>query len=101
MSDWGAVNNRAKGVEAGLDLEMPSSNGVNDKKVVKAVKNGELDEKFVDKAATNILKIVDRYKYINDVKFGFDKKEHYDAKYQSKAICFQSNTLHLSCCKHT
>lgn len=78
MSDWGAVNNRAKGVEAGLDLEMPSSNGVNDKKVVKAVKNGELDEKFVDKAATNILKIVDRYKYINDVKFGFDKKEHYD-----------------------
>lgn len=78
MSDWGAVNNRAKGVQAGLDLEMPSSNGVNDKKVVKAVKNGELDEKFVDKAVENILKIVDKYKYINDIKFGFDKKEHYD-----------------------
>ena len=30
MSDWGAVNDRVKGLEAGLELEMPSSNGVND-----------------------------------------------------------------------
>ena len=30
MSDWGAVNDRVKGLEAGLDLEMPGSNGTND-----------------------------------------------------------------------
>ncbi|MDR0222261.1 MAG: glycoside hydrolase family 3 C-terminal domain-containing protein [Oscillospiraceae bacterium] len=38
MSDWGAVNNRAQGVWAGLDLEMPGSYGVNDAEILKAVK---------------------------------------------------------------
>lgn len=77
MSDWGAVNDRVKGVEAGLDLEMPSCKGVNDRKVVKAVKNGELEEKYLDKVATNILKLVEKYSYINDIKVNFDEKEHY------------------------
>lgn len=36
MSDWGAVNNRAQGVWAGLDLEMPGSFGVNDEEIIKA-----------------------------------------------------------------
>ena len=44
MSDWGAVSNRVKGVAAGLDLEMPASGGINDRKIVEAVKKGELDE---------------------------------------------------------
>lgn len=61
VSDWGAVNERVKGLEAGLDLEMPSSNGINDAEIVKAVKNGELDEKIVDKAVERILEIVYRY----------------------------------------
>ena len=43
MSDWGAVNDRVKGLAAGLDLEMPSSGGLNDAKIVEAVKNGTLD----------------------------------------------------------
>ena len=28
MSDWGAVNDRVEGLKAGLELEMPSSNGI-------------------------------------------------------------------------
>lgn len=48
ITDWGAMNDRVKAVEAGLDLEMPSSGGVNDKLIVKAVKQGKLDEKYVD-----------------------------------------------------
>ena len=58
MSDWGAVNDRVLGVAAGLDLEMPGSGGVNDAKLVEAVRSGALDEKVLDKAVTRILNIV-------------------------------------------
>ncbi len=61
MSDWGAVSDRVKGVEAGLDLEMPGSNGVNDAEVVKAVREGRLDEKYVDICVERILRIHQRY----------------------------------------
>ena len=61
VSDWGAVSDRVAGVAAGLDLEMPSSGGVNDRKIVEAVKAGKLDEKLVDQACERILNIVFRY----------------------------------------
>ena len=61
MSDWGAVSDRVKGVHAGLDLEMPSSGGINDRRIVEAVRSGLLDESDVDLAAGRILRIVDRY----------------------------------------
>ena len=61
MSDWGAVSDRVKGVEAGLDLEMPASGGERDKLVAKAVREGRLDEKYVDQAVERILEISMRY----------------------------------------
>ena len=61
MSDWGAVNDRALGVEAGLDLEMPSSNGISEEQIINAVEEGRLDEHYLDIAVENILKKVDRY----------------------------------------
>ena len=38
MSDWGAVNNRVEGLKAGMDLEMPGSNGTNDQLLLQALK---------------------------------------------------------------
>ena len=61
VSDWGAVADRAAGVAAGLDLEMPSSGGINDKAVVQAVKNGTLEMADVDKAALHVLQAAYRY----------------------------------------
>ena len=58
VSDWGAVDDRVAGVAAGLDLEMPSSRGLNDARIVAAVKAGELDEADVDAAATRVLTLV-------------------------------------------
>ena len=60
MSDWGAVSDRVAGVHAGLDLEMPASGGINDAKVVAAVKAGTLAEADVDLACERILNIVFR-----------------------------------------
>ncbi|MBV2155053.1 glycoside hydrolase family 3 C-terminal domain-containing protein [Kitasatospora sp. SUK 42] len=58
VSDWGAVNDRVKAVAAGLDLEMPSSNGVTDALIVAAVEDGTLDESVVDTAAGRVVDLV-------------------------------------------
>ena len=60
MSDWDAVNLREDGVRAGLDLEMPTSNGVGTQRILDAVAAGTLDEADVDLAVTRVLQLVGR-----------------------------------------
>lgn len=61
MTDWGAVNDRVKGLAAGLELEMPASGGSNDKKIVEAVKNKTLDEAVLDRAVERMLRVLFSY----------------------------------------
>lgn len=58
VSDWYAVNDRVRALRAGLDLEMPGGDGANDKRIIEAVKSGELSEEILDKAVERILKVV-------------------------------------------
>ncbi|MEN1990515.1 glycoside hydrolase family 3 C-terminal domain-containing protein [Paenibacillus hubeiensis] len=58
VSDWGAVNERDHGLAAGLDLEMPSSNGIGCKKIIEAVHSGELSEEVLDQSVERILSLV-------------------------------------------
>ncbi|MDR2747919.1 MAG: glycoside hydrolase family 3 C-terminal domain-containing protein [Treponema sp.] len=58
VTDWGAVDDRVQGILAGLDLEMPGSGGVNDAKIVEAVKSGLLDEKILDRAVLRIVELI-------------------------------------------
>lgn len=74
VSDWGAVNDRVKGIKAGLDLEMPHSYGVNDKLIEEAVVSGNLSEEDLDKAVENILNIVFRYYENRDTEAVFDRQ---------------------------
>ena len=56
---------------------MPSSNGVNDALIVKAVQEGALDEAAVDQACERILNIVFRYMENRDENAVFDReKDH-------------------------
>ena len=55
ISDWGAVNDRVEAVKAGLDLQMPSTNGYYDKKVYDAVRNNIIDESVLDKVIIRLL----------------------------------------------
>lgn len=61
VTDWGAVNDRVEGIRAGLDLEMPATDGHNDIKIVQAVCDGALDERLVDEAAERVLEVVFDY----------------------------------------
>jgi beta-glucosidase len=58
VSDWGAVNERAEGLEAGLELEMPASGGIGDSKIVEAVQSGRLSEEVLDRAVERLLTII-------------------------------------------
>ena len=55
MSDWGAVDDRAAGVAAGLHLEMPSSGPLGPASVVAAVREGRLDEPRLDAVVAEFL----------------------------------------------
>ena len=58
MSDWGAVNDRAAGIRAGLDLEMPGNGGANDRRIVDAVKSENLTEQELDRVVRRVLRFV-------------------------------------------
>ncbi len=60
VSDWGAVDRREKALAAGLELEMPSSHGVGERRIVAAVKNGQLREEVLDRAVERLLRIIFR-----------------------------------------
>ncbi|MYF11187.1 MAG: glycosyl hydrolase [Gammaproteobacteria bacterium] len=57
VTDWGAANDRVRGIAAGLDLEMPASGGVNDRRLVAAVRDGRLPEADLDRAVTRNLSL--------------------------------------------
>jgi len=77
MSDWGAVSNRVRALEAGCDLEMPASRGVNDKRVLEAVKKNPELEKTLDKTCKRILKWVFDFED-NRQKGCFDFEKHHE-----------------------
>ena len=82
MSDWGAVNSRVADLKAGMDLEMPSSFGINDALIVEALKNGTLEENIVDQAIERILNIVYRFDENRDLNAVFDRdKDHEVARH--------------------
>ncbi|MCM1989450.1 glycoside hydrolase family 3 C-terminal domain-containing protein [Oceanirhabdus seepicola] len=87
VSDWGAVNDRVEGIKAGMDLEMPGNGGLNDKKIVEAVKNGELDEQDLDKVVTRVLRLVSRSIENADETATFDKEAHNDLARKVASEC--------------
>lgn len=58
VTDWGAVKDRAKGISAGLDLEMPGGPNATGEELVKAVKDGSLSETELDRSVFRILEFV-------------------------------------------
>jgi len=77
MSDWGAVNERVKGLSAGLELEMPSSWGIGDKKIIKAIESGQLEEKVLNKAVERLLTVIFKAENNKKEDVSYNKDEHH------------------------
>lgn len=61
MTDWGATRDRVAGVKAGLDLDMPGGIWENRKAILDAVADGSLPLETLDKAVSNVLRLIDRH----------------------------------------
>ena len=77
ISDWFAVIDRVKGIEAGMHIEMPGVHKYNDKLIVESVKNGTLAEAKVDALVREILRIVYKAKSLQKENAEFDIEEHH------------------------
>lgn len=77
VSDWGAVNEAPDSVSAGMELEMPSSLGIGQEKIVSAVKSGELSSEALDQAVERLLTVI--FKAANNQKpnASYDKQAHH------------------------
>ncbi len=62
VSDWGAVNDRVRGVSAGLDVEMPYIGAYHDHQIERAVAAGTLRETDVDSCAARVVALAQRAK---------------------------------------
>ena len=60
MTDWLAVVDRPRALLAGLDLEMPGSNGVWDARVRAALESGEISEEDVDRSCERVVALSQR-----------------------------------------
>lgn len=59
LTDWGAACDRAEGVRAGCDLEMPGGVRHNRRAILRAVENGALTPEELDRAAERVLALAD------------------------------------------
>ncbi len=77
MSDWGATNDRVAALVAGLDLEMPSSNGANDKLVALALEEGRLDEGALDLAVGRLVALMLKALPAVQASHSYDADDHH------------------------
>ncbi|MFC6879118.1 glycoside hydrolase family 3 C-terminal domain-containing protein [Actinomadura yumaensis] len=82
VSDWGAVNDRAAALAAGLDLEMPPTG--TDAEIVDAVRGGRLDEAAVTRAADRLLGLARRVERA-ERHDGWDVRAHHDLAREAAA----------------
>jgi len=77
VTDWGAMNDRVKAFEAGLDLEMPGSKGYFDDEVIAAVKNGELPEERINESIDRLLDLIFSTAANRQTDFRYDVEGHH------------------------
>ena len=82
MSDWFAVDDRVASLKAGQDLEMPGGITHNTRRILGAVKSGELEESVLDRAAERLLRVIFRVTEQRRQDAAFSVEEHHRRAYR-------------------
>lgn len=78
VSDWGGEDDRVRGVEAGMSLEMPGNGGITDAEIVRAVREGRVDEASVDREVGLVIDLHRKVAANRDDDAAFDALAHHD-----------------------
>ena len=89
VSDWGAINDRIKGIKASCDLEMPSSYGYWFDKIKDASKNDHQLVKEINASSSRIIDMVNKYPKV-EVEEPIDFKRQHE---QARMIARESMVL--------
>lgn len=103
VTDWGAGKDRVKGVEAGIDLEMPGVGGGSDAALVKAVQDGALDIAVLDQTVERVLNLINDYTTHKESGQVFDREKghaHAGAVAQECAVLLKNERAVLPLQKH-
>ena len=57
VTDWGALCDRVKAMDAGCDLSMPGGSDYMEDRVAEAVRSGKLDEEAIDACAARVIRL--------------------------------------------
>ncbi len=76
VSDWGAVNDIARSIDNGLDVEMPGGVNKDEEYIKKSIENLSISKTSIEKACDNILKLTKRTEAVNEEGFKYDEEEH-------------------------
>lgn len=87
MTDWGAINERVKGLQAGLELEMPYAGPERDRMIVEAVKSGELEERVLDEAVERLLEVIFATYDARQEGYSYDLEAHHALARKAAAEC--------------
>ena len=74
VSDWGAVDDRAAALAAGMDLEMPGPQSSSERAILDAVASGAVSESVLDESVARVRALVDRAQPRTD---GYDSDAHH------------------------
>lgn len=78
ISDWGAENDRVKGLKATHELEMPGGRGNGVNEIVEAVKNRKISEDELNKVVDRIIETAKKCKRKNKELKEYNKEKHHN-----------------------
>ncbi|KAF7538242.1 hypothetical protein G7054_g3028 [Neopestalotiopsis clavispora] len=97
ISDWGGTNSTVEALRAGCDVEFPYSTKWRFDKVLKALGDGTLSRETIDKAAENVLTLVERTKGSD---MSEEQPEHEENREETRALIRRAGAEGLTLLKN-
>ena len=95
VTDWGGSNSIVEGVREGMNLEMPAAGDDSPCQLVKAVKDGTIDEKIVDERVDQLLDFVLGERKSGETSFDAAKQHQAAEAAAEKCLVLLKNDEHL------